>query len=154
MINSVNGKQVDADKEAQSYFDKSKKPQINLLKARLFFDGGYYELALEELQKINFTNSFNKSKNNLEYFYRLGRCMEKIGNDKIAIEYYNKTIKSGFKDYYYYAAKSALQIGLIQERNKNYQEAKIYFNICIDMKNHQYEQSLEQKARAGINRLN
>ena len=154
LINSVNGKQVDADKEAQSYFDKSKKPQINLLKARLFFDGGYYELALEELQKINFTNSFNKSKNNLEYFYRLGRCMEKMGNDKAAIEYYNKTIKSGFKDYYYYAAKSALQIGLIQERNKNYQEAKIYFNICIDMKSHQYEQSLEQKARAGINRLN
>ena len=53
MINSFDGKQVDADKEAQSYYNNSKAPHINLLKARLFFDGGYSKLALEELEKIN-----------------------------------------------------------------------------------------------------
>ena len=154
MINSFDGNQVDADREAQSYYNNSKAPHINLHKARLFFDGGYSKLALEELQKIKSPTLLNDSKNNLEYYYRLGRCMEQMENYELAIKHYNKTIKSGSKEHYYFAAKSALQIALIYEKNKKYKEAEIYFNICIDMKNHQYEQSLEQKAKAGLNRLN
>ena len=153
-IKSLDGKQVDADKEAQSYYNTSKAPHINLLKARLFFDGGYSKLAVEELEKINSPTFFNHSKNNLEYFYRYGRCMEQLGKDEVAIKYYKKTVLAGSERPYYFAAKAALQIALLYEESKNVSQAKQYYNICIKMKNHQYEQGIEQKAKAGLNRLN
>ena len=153
-INSLDGKQVDADKEAQSYYNTSKAPHINLLKARLFFDGGYSKLAVEELEKINSPNFFNHSKNNLEYFYRYGRCMEQMGKDEVAIKYYKKTVLSGSEEPYYFAAKAALQVALLYEESNTLDEAKRYFNICIEMEDHQYEQGIEQKAKAGLNRLN
>ncbi len=153
-IKSIEGKQVDSDKEAQSYCKNSKEPQINLLKSRLFFDGGYYKLALEELEKINSPNFFNNSKNNLEYIYRYGRCMEQMGKDEVAIKYYKKTVLAGSKYPYYFAAKAALQIALMYEEYKNINGAERYFNICIEMEDHQHEQGIEQKAKAGLNRLN
>ncbi len=153
-INSIDGTQVDADKEAQFYFKNSNAPHINLLKARLLFDGGYSKLAVEELEKIIFPNFFNNSKNNLEYFYRYGRCMQQMGKDDIAINYYKKTVLAGSNESYYFAAKAALQIALLYEKSNNINEAKRYFNICIEMEDHQYELGIEQKAKAGLNRLN
>ena len=153
-INSLNGKQVDADREAQSYYSNSKAPHVNLLKARLLFDGGYSTLAVEELEKINSNKFFENSKNNLEYFYRYGRCMEQMNKNDVAIKYYKKTVLAGKDDPLYFAAKSALQIGLLYEMDNNLDEAKRYFNICIEMEDHQYEQGIEQKAKAGLNRLN
>ena len=153
-VNSLDGKQVDSDKEAQSYYNNSKAPHINLLKARLFFDGGYSKLAVEELEKINSPNFFNHSKNSLEYFYRYGRCMEQMGKDKVAIKYYKKTVLAGSEEPFYFAAKAALQIALLYEDSNNINEAKCYFNICIEMEDHQYEHGIEQKAKAGLNRLN
>ena len=41
---------------------------------------------------------------------------------------------------------------LFMKKKGNITKAK-YFEDCISMKDHQYEQSLEQKAKAGINRL-
>ena len=38
-------------------------------------------------------------------------------------------------------------------KKRNITKARYYFEDCISMKDHQYEQSLEQKAKAGINRL-
>ncbi len=153
-INSLDGRQVDADKEAQSYYNTFEAPQINLLKARLFFDGNYSKLALEELEKINSHDFFNNSKNNLEYIYRYGRCMEQIGKSNIAIKYYKKTVLAGSREPYYFAAKAALQIALLYEKSKNINESKRYFNVCIEMQNHQHEQGIELKAKAGLNRLN
>jgi len=153
-INSFEGKQVDADREAQSYYSDTKVPHVNLLKARLLFDGGYSDLAVEELEKINSVDFLKNSKNNLEYFYRYGRCMEQMNKHEVAIKYYKKTILSGQNEPYYFAAKSALQIGLLYEIDNNQEEAKRYFNICIEMEDHQYEQGIEQKAKAGLNRLN
>ena len=45
--------------------------------------------------------------------------MEKMGKDEVAIKYYKKTVKSGFKEPYYFAAKAALQIALLYE-DKHY----------------------------------
>ena len=153
-INSFEGKQVDADREAQSYCSNAKSSHVNLLKARLLFDGGYSDLAVEELEKIKSADFFKNSKNNLEYFYRYGRCMEQMNKHEIAIKYYKKTILAGQNEPYYFAPKSALQIGLLYEIDNNLEEAKRYFNICIEMEDHQYEQGIEQKAKAGLNRLN
>jgi tetratricopeptide (TPR) repeat protein len=70
-----------------------------------------------------------------------------------AIEYYKLTLQAGEPYPYYFAASAALQLGLIYEQQKNPKQARFYFEKCISLKNHQYRNSLSQKAKAGINRL-
>ena len=148
------GTLVDADKEAQKAFEKRTQAHPYLLKARLLFDGGYYQKALKSIKKIDNPMLFSNGKHILEYFYRKGRIYDEMNETALAKENYQKTIDLGRNATYYFAAKSALQMGLIHEVAGKKSEATYYFEECISMEDHEYEQSLEQKAKAGLNRLN
>ena len=54
---------------------------------------------------------------------------------------------------YYFAANAALQMGKVYERKKNTAKAKEAFNTAISMKNHEFENSIESQAKAGLKRL-
>jgi hypothetical protein len=141
--------QVDNDLEALSFAAKNSKPDLSLLKARLLFDGGYYERAISQLEGYASADA----KNNLEHTYRLGRIYHKQGKQEEAIRYYKTTIKDGEKLPYYYAANSALQLGLMFEKRKDYVQAKIYFSKVLDMEFDEYQFSIKNKAQAGLNRI-
>jgi len=141
--------QVDNDREALKVAEKGVKPDLSLLKARLLFDGGYYDLALAELS--GFTASDKKSE--LEHTYRLGRIYDKSGKTAQAIRYYEKTIQVGGQLPYYYAANSALQLGLIYEHSKNTTLAKSCYEKVLDMDFDEYRLSITNKAEAGLRRL-
>jgi tetratricopeptide (TPR) repeat protein len=141
--------QVDNDLEALSFAAKKQKPDLALLKARLLFDGGYYERAISELEGYSSANV----KNNLEHTYRLARIYHNQGKPDEAIRYYKTTIKEGEKLPYYYAANSALQLGLIYEKRKDYVQARIYFSKVLDMDFDEYQFSIKNKAQAGMNRI-
>jgi len=141
--------QVDNDLEALSFAAKNSKPDLSLLKARLLFDGGYYERAISQLEGYASADA----KNNLEHTYRLGRIYHKQGKQEEAIRYYKATIKDGEKLPYYYAANSALQLGLMFEKRKDYTQAKIYFSKVLDMEFDEYQFSIKNKAQAGMNRI-
>ena len=141
--------QVDNDLEALSFAARNSKPDLSLLKARLLFDGGYYERAISQLEGYASADA----KNNLEHTYRLGRIYHKQGKQEEAIRYYKTTIKDGEKLPYYYAANSALQLGLMFEKRKDYTQAKIYFSKVLDMEFDEYQFSIKNKAQAGLNRI-
>ncbi len=63
-----------------------------------------------------------------------------------------ETIRLGKNETWYFAANSALMLGQLYENEKDFNKAAYYYNLCIDMKNHEYENSIEQKAQAGLNR--
>lgn len=147
------GTLVDADKEAQKAFEKKSQPHPQLLKSRLLFDGGYLQKGLRSLKKIDNPMYFSNGKHIIEYFYRKGRIYDEMQNISLAKENYQKTIDLGRNSTYYFAAKSALQMGLIYEKSQDKRKAVSYFEECISLEDHEYEQSLEQKAKAGINRL-
>ena len=89
----------------------------------------------------------------IEYYYRKGRIYDEMQNIGLAKDNYKKTIDLGQNANYFFAAKSALQLALIHEKNAENKKAIYFFNKCIAMQDHEYEQSLEQKAKAGLNRL-
>lgn len=141
--------QVDNDREALSMATKNKKPDMNLLKARLLCDGGYYDEAEKVL--LNF-KSFNQE-TELEYVYRLGRIYDKWGKTDKALLNYNKAITLGEKMPYHFAANAALQAGIMNEKAKNYSLARKYFEKVLTLDFDEYQFSIKNKAEAGLNRL-
>ena len=63
-----------------------------------------------------------------------------------------KVIEKGTNQPEYFAARAALQIGLIYEQKGNLSLAITFFNTCLEMKNHAFKNSLDQKAKTGIQR--
>ncbi|AOM76597.1 hypothetical protein BFS30_05155 [Pedobacter steynii] len=130
----------------------SPMPDVSLLKARLLFDGGYYSKGLEVLSARN-EGDYTPGRNRAEYYYRLGRINDELGKDEVALSNYQLAISSGKQLKYYFAANSALQMGKIYEKQKNYIKARASFNTAIQMKNHEYESSIETQAKAGLGRI-
>ncbi len=141
----------DADKHAFNEAKTNQWPNIILLKSRLLNDGGYNTEALALL--MNKTNdNFEKVEEQLEFVYRLGRINDDLNKDTEAIMYYKQAIVLGELRKEYYAARAALQIGNIFENQSNKIEAIKYYNICLNMDNHEYKSSLDQRAKSGIAR--
>ena len=141
----------DADKQALKEAKENQWPNVVLLKSRLLNDGGYNNEALALL--INKTiNNFEKEEEKLEFVYRLGRIYDDLNKDVEAIQYYQQAISFGEFRKEYYAARAALQIGNIYENLMNKTEAIKYYNICLQMDDHDYKSSLDQRAKSGIAR--
>ncbi len=138
----------DADKNAHKNASKP-FPQRELLKARLLNDGGNNEQALQILLGAKDLNTENQ----LEYYYRLARVYDELHDYDKAIANYAKTIDLGSSSTEYFAARAALQAGYIYEKKGNKTEALRYFNITLNLEDHDYKNSLDQRAKSGINRI-
>jgi len=139
---------LQALQEAKSH----QNPHPILLKSRLLFDGGYYERAYQYMIKhaAYFQGDVLQ---NIEYSYRLGRITQAIGNIDEAITHYQNCLASDKKNKSFFAANSALQIGLLYEDQSLYQKSKTFFNICKSIKSPTYKDQLHSKAKAGLDRL-
>jgi hypothetical protein len=128
------------------------RPDIDLLKTRLYFDGGYFNRALVQL-KDKQEGSFKLLRDKIEFDYRLGRIYEKLSRYNDAIASYQKAINIGKATTYYFAANAALCIGGIYEHIQDDNQAANYYNQAIDMKNHEYESSISNQAKDGLQRI-
>lgn len=141
------------DKEALNQANEIHAPEINLLKARLYYDGGYYDKAFKAINEKKLDN-IPLTKDKLEYLYRMGKIMQALNKDDQAIVFFVAAINKGEQLTYYYAANAALQLGFIYEKRKDFNKAALYYNKSMKMKNTEYKNSIESKAKAGLNRVN
>jgi hypothetical protein len=144
---------IDEDSQALSDAKSKIVPNICLLKARLLFDGGYYQEALDTLTIKTPDEYCISTKDYLEYTYRMGRIYDEWDNDTKALPFYELTITNGSSFTYYFAANSSLHLGIIYENLKDTVKAKYYYELCSNMKNTEYKTSINLKAKAGLNRL-
>jgi len=138
------------DKQALKEANDS-APNIDLLKARLYFDGGYYSKALAEIADKT-VGDFKIKRDQIEFYYRLGRIYDESGRDSDAVNNYQKAISSGSASSYYFAANAALSIGNIYSKTDKARAAS-YYKQAIAMKNHEYENSIETKAKDGLKKI-
>jgi len=146
------GSTVD-EKDKQALKEASDaRPDIDLLKARLFFDGGYYPKALA-LLKDKEPNDFKLLRDKIELYYRLGRIYDRTNAFNEAIANYQKAIDLGKNETYYYAANSALFCGMLYEQRRDVNKAAYYYNQALKMKNHEYQSSIDTQAKDGLSRI-
>jgi len=140
------------DKSALREALTGKVPNVVLLKARLLFDGGYYQKALELLRGRN-ANMFSEKRERLEFTYRMGRILHGLEKHAEALVFYQLTITEGKTDPSFFACNSALQIGLIFESRRDKAKARQYFQLCLSLYPDEHETALHQQAKAGIGRM-
>jgi hypothetical protein len=150
---------IDADRQAQRFAQSGIWPQKELLSARLLSDGGYYDRAYTVLASIDQSLLATPSQK-AEYHYRLGRIYEQyISGRKGAIYYklamtnYRAAINIGKDLHDQFAARAALQSGRIFEYLQLKSEAIAQYRLCLDMPRHDFQNSIDLQAKAGINRL-
>ncbi|MEO8886981.1 MAG: tetratricopeptide repeat protein [Mucilaginibacter sp.] len=128
------------------------KPDIALLKARFYFDGGYYSDALAQLKTIQL-NDLNNSRDKIELYYRFGRTYDMMNNFDGAFTNYQRAISMGRNENYYFAANAALNLGVIFEQRKDYKKAADFYNTALQVKSHEYQNSIDTQAKEGLSRL-
>lgn len=143
---------VDEDKFAQRESQQNQRPQPDLLRARLLFDGGYYAQAENQLNQLNVA-SLRSPILQTEYYYRLGRITQSLGKTKLAIASLSKALSMGRDNPAYYACSAALYLGQIYEKSGNMASARKYYSICLEINPDEYRSSLHQKAKAGLQRM-
>lgn len=143
---------IDIDKQALKEMKVKQLPNKELLKVRLLYDGAYYTKALAVLNQTN-SDAFTSNQEHLTYVYRYARIYEGLGKYDKAIPYYKETIAKSSQLTLYYAPKSCLQLGKIYEGRKERTKAIQYYKKCFAFDDYEYENSIEQQAKAGLNRL-
>lgn len=150
-IASAKRPQSEQDQAAWREARQGRPPNPTLLRARLLFDGGYYEQAYKSLTQ--YPAQQYSGDDALEYSYRLARINHALTHWDEAERYYLQTIEQGAQKPAYFACQAALQLGILYEHTQRCQQAKTAYQTCLSLKPQQYRISLHTKAKAGLARL-
>ena len=142
---------VDEDKSAQRTAHSGKAPNTELLKARLLYDGGFYEDAMIVMTEKN--DQSLRGHDLLEMNYRLARIYQALDQLDESQVYFDRVLSTEDFQTSYLKANSALQMGLSYEKQANVNQAEYYFNLCLEMRCDEYQRGIHQKAKAGLQRL-
>jgi tetratricopeptide (TPR) repeat protein len=143
---------TDEDQQAMLEAETHATPHPILLRSRLYYDGGYYTKALDELTESLYS-TLHQHAHRLEYLYRKGRILQAQKAYAEALHYLMLTISTGQYEKYYFACSAALQCGVIHEILGSDPTARKFYLMCLDMTPETYSTSLHQKARIGLNRI-
>jgi tetratricopeptide (TPR) repeat protein len=119
------------------------------MKARLLCDGGYYQQSLTTIDSYTPTSK----KDSIELTYRKARIYQGMDKHHEAITLYKQIIKTSPNSGYYFAPNSCLQLGYIYRKLNNKEAAKQYFLEALSYDDYEYKNSIETKAKAGLNEL-
>ena len=142
----------DQDKVAHRFSEKG-AAHIGLLKARLYYDGGYYTRSAEMLGAIDGKKLANKDLK-AEYCYRNGRVLEKQGKMNAAIKYYEAASLYGVDSEEYYAAYASIYVADYYLSIGDKVGAKRFYKRALDFPNNkEFQSSVEQRAKAGLKKI-
>lgn len=149
----ITGKELaEPDKYAAKQLEDPTFPNVKILKARLFTDGGYYTDATAALQSISLSE-LKLAKEQTEYYYRKARLAHKTKDLVNAKTLYLQTISMTKDNPWYFGANAALQLGYLAQEQKDFGAAKKYFEMALAYQRHEYKNSIDNKAKAALDQL-
>lgn len=160
-VETVGRTTVESDKAAQkfagSFLKRGPSPnQRVLMQARLSCDGGYLDSAFAYLRP-HVENRFTGVAERAEFNYRMGRIQQRRSEADAAVPYFTRAIvlcaQNDETDKLSFGATAALQLGYVYQQKKDSKRARQYFQKALSYKHHEYKNSIDNKARAGLNSL-
>ncbi len=126
---------------------------LSLIKARLAFDGGRYEEALQLLPEEKQPLCCPQDWAACEFYYRRGRSLQALGLYPEAEEAYRKATAEELAEMSYAYGNSWLQMGQMAEERKQMRQAAKYYQICLQYRDYPFYEGVHQKAKTGLSRL-
>lgn len=148
---TIGSTQVDADKSALQWAKSNENEHLGLLKVRLLYDGGYYREAASLLEDL--AGDKLSGDQRLEYYYRKAQVAQAQERYDEAIKAFDLVLGHREESTRYIIGNAALQMGFIHEQLGDNDQAYYYYKMCKDIDVDQYQSSLNQKARAGMERV-
>jgi hypothetical protein len=140
------------DREAMYNASLDYIPDVNLVRAQLALDGGYYDAGHRAITA--FEGHHNPvSAYDIEYHLLKGRYAEIQSNDNLAMAEYRKVIALGEHTDYYFASDAALRLGDICKRIGQKKLATSYYRKSISLYRKRFYEYIEDKARKGLQSL-
>lgn len=127
-------------------------PDVDLIRLRLLFDGGYYEQCLSGCQAIEQRGNLT-GVSAVEEKYRKARCLQRMNRTDEAIGSYLQVLEQAGKVRSYWLPNSALQLGYLYKEKGQTDLALKYFNICLDINKYGYREGINRQARAALDEL-
>lgn len=147
------GREVtEADKYASRALSDARWPNIKLARVRYSTDGGYYNDALKVIKTIQ-KEELTSTKELTEYHYRYARLYHKTNQLDDAKKFYIQSIELSGQEIWYFAPNACLQLGYIFAAEDNPDEARKYFQKALSYKKHEYKNSIDSKAKSGLEHL-
>jgi len=151
-IQTEGSENTDEDKQAMFEAKSNIIPNKYLLSSRLYFDGGQYELSLNQLNFIDVITLDLEEKS--ELYYRKGRCFQRLNKFEEAQNEFNNSIAISRLSNPYIFAVSCFNKAQIYEHLNSKSQAIKYYQMELDTKQHPYKISLDAKSKAALQRLN
>lgn len=142
----------DEDKSALAEAKSGRRPHAALLRARLLFDGAYYEKAMEVLNGIEIA-LLQDDWYRVEYYYRKARILDEMHRWSEAKEAYRHTIEIGSELPTYFSPNACIKLAHIYEREGDTAAAAEFYEKALGYNDHEYKNSIDAEAKAGLNRL-
>jgi tetratricopeptide (TPR) repeat protein len=131
---------VEADKAAQKFAENFLANQPKKAIALAY---------LSNYQEVNFEKNYDKA----EFNYRKARILHRMDDIPKAIVFYDRAIKLTENQEWSFGASSSLQLGYIFVAKGDKIKARAFFEKALAYKKHEYKNSIDNKAKAGLNEL-
>ena len=145
-------RRTETDKHAARSLEDDILPNQAIMQIRLFTDGGYFHQADSLIANFD-EEKLITSKDRVEFKYRKARLYHKTGRIEKAIDLYLGTIRETGNERWYFAPNSALQLGYIYQDRGNTGMAQNHFRKALSYKNHEYKNSIDNKAKSALSDL-
>lgn len=140
------------DKQALNEAGADKIPDPDVLKVRLLFDGGFYDQCLEICEKLILSGKYNDLEDG-ELLYRKARCEQRLGRISPAIQSFLGVIGRADKIATYIVPNSALQLGNLYKKSGQFDLARKYYRVCLDLNKYGYREGLNRQAQVALKEL-
>lgn len=127
--------------------------ESTLFKSRYLYDGGYYRQSLNLLLKeLNRLKTY-PPENQIEIYYRLAKNYQELKDKVLAKLYYRLAIDAHWKVNIWFKPYAALNIAQIYEEEKDFRQARFFYQKALSYKNYDFQNSLQQKAKTRLAQL-
>jgi len=140
------------DREALYDANLDYSPDVNLVKARLLLEGGYYEGFIKAIKSFE-TSHAKVLAYEIEYHFLKGRYEVIRKNINIGVAEFRKVIELGEKQDYYFASEASLRLGMIYQEMGKKEFAKECYKKSIKLYKSDYYEYIEDKASKALKSL-
>jgi hypothetical protein len=128
------------------------EPDVNLIKARLQLDGGYYDGFLQSIKQYTAGND-GLIAHQVEYQFLKARYDASQSNFTAAIQGFEKVIEMGEDLDYYFASEAALRLGNIYRDMGQNALAKKNYDLCVKLYDSDYYEYILDNANKCLTSL-